>query len=381
MRAVCTLVAILALSWHAVAAWAADPPKAHAKFVAPAALDEQLQSIASVSWSSLPLGRALASLSEAQKIAIVLDRRVDPHAEIKLALPREPLADILRKVAVQSRLAYSQLGPVAYIGPPQTAARLRTLAELRLEEVRRAPQAARRKLLTLRPAGWDDLAEPRQLVAQWAAEADLKLAGGERIPHDLWAAGELPPMTAIDRITLVLAQFDRTFQIEADGRQARVVAMPPSVALSRVYRAPQGAQALADRLVAGLPAAKVVPDKDSVRVAATLEDHEWIEHQLHGTPTRRTQVTPGKEVYQVSIVDARLDNVIQQLGDRLSLEFRWDRAAIDAAKIKTDQLVSFKVQDADVDELLSALFAGTGLSFRRADRVVTIAPHANKPAR
>ena len=98
------------------------------------------------------------------------------------------------------------------------------------------------------------------------------------------------------------------------------------------------------------------------------------QQRLRGKPTEQTTVTAGKEVFQLSVENAALDQVVAQLAERLNLEFDWDRAAIDDAGIAADQLVSVKVKDASLDELVQAVLAGTGLAFRRNDRKISLYP-------
>ncbi len=338
------------------------------------ALDAQLSSAVTVSWSNTPLARALGNMSAAQHIAIVLDRRVDPDQEISLALIQEPLRVVLQRIAQQLHAGYCQYGPVAYIGPPATAKQLRTLAALRLEEVRSLPQPAVRKLLQLRASHWDDLAEPRQLLDALAEEAGVKLLSAEEIAHDLWRAADLPQLSWIDRLTLLAAQFDRTFKIDPKGEHVTLVHVPAKVVLSRTYQAPRQAAELAKRWAEALPAARVTAEEDKVRLDGLLEDHEFVEHRLRGNPTHRTTVAPGTEVYQLSIENAALDKALEQLGQRLGLQLKWDRAAIDAASIAVDQLISVKVKDANLDELLRAILKDTGLTFRRNERAISIYP-------
>jgi hypothetical protein len=341
------------------------------------ALDEQLRSISSVSWTNTPLSRALASLRSAQHIAIILDRRVDPEREIRLDLPREPLANILRKIAQQSQLGYCQLGEISYFGPLATARQLRTVAALRTEEAQSLAAPRSRKLLARAGSHWGDLAEPRAILTAWADEAGVKLVGLEKIPHDLWPAATLPAMSWTDRFTLVAAQFDLTFRIDRDGRQIELVPMPAKAALVRNYRVTGPPAAAAERWVAELPQAVISASGGQVRVEGLLEDHEFIARRLRGTPPRRATTATGKEVYQVSIENAPLEQVTVQLGQRLGLEFKWDRAAIDKAGIAIDQLISIRVENADVDDLLRSVFQGTGLTFERKDRNVHVRPSAN----
>jgi hypothetical protein len=132
------------------------------------------------------------------------------------------------------KLGYCQLGAVAYLGPAETARRLRTIAALRLEDARRLPKDSQRRLLTARSWDWPELAEPRQLAEQLAGQAGLKIANPERIEHDLWPAAELPPLSWVERMTLVLAPFDLTFRFDRRG-QIELVELPADPALVRTY--------------------------------------------------------------------------------------------------------------------------------------------------
>lgn len=337
-------------------------------------LKERLAAPLTIAWDNTPLSRAFAALGKSQHIAILRDRRIDPEQAIELAIDGEPLSEALSKIARQLKVGYCQLGPVAYFGPSETANRLRTLAALRLEEVRRLPAGATRKFLLMRSWHWDRLAEPRELANLLADEVGAKLVDAQKIPHDLWPEADLPPLSWIDRLTLLAAQFDLTFRIEDAGRRVKLVSVPNEVALSRTYLGGRDAQGVARRWALALRAAKIDVVEDRIRVHARLEDHEYLEARLRGTPTRRTTVTAGPETYQLSVENAALDEVIAQLARRLSLEMEWDRAAIDGAGIAVKQLISVKVTEVSLDELLEAVFAGTGLSFRRTDRAVVIRP-------
>jgi hypothetical protein len=349
---------------------AADSPR----WVTGDNLVRQLETPLTLSWDNAPLARALASLSRSQHIAIVRDRRIDPGQPLTLAIDNVPLSEALEKIARHVNAGYCQFGPVAYLGPSEMADRVRTLAALRLDEAQKLPASAMRKFLSMRSSHWANLARPRDLANLLADEAGAKLAGAQRIPHDLWPETDLPPLSVVDRLTLLAAQFDLTFRFLAAGKSVELVPVPDEVILSRTYLAGRDAPGVARRWAQKLPQAKIAASGMKIRVDARLEDHEQIEAALHGKPARRTTVTAGQQTYQLSVERAALDKVVEQLGKQLDLEFRWDRAAIDGAAIAVDQLVSVKVSGATLDELLAAVSAGTGLSFHRTGRLVVIRP-------
>ena len=364
------------LVWSAVVLNVQAEPAGSAKGLT---LQRQLATPISLSWSNTPLRRALESLSAAQKLPIVLDRRVDPDQEVRLTLNQEPLGEALKKIAQKLSVGYCQLGPIAYFGPPAMARQLRTLAAVRLEEVKSLPPDAIRKCLQMRTSHWEELAEPRQILDQLAQEAGMEVIGADQIPHDLWPASDWPLLGWVDRLTLLAAQFDLTFHIEPGGKRVELIPVPTKVALSRTYQAGKQAAALAKRWAKSVPSAHVTSEGNTIRIVGTLEDHELVEQRLRGTPTQRTTVTAGKEVYQLSIENATLGKVIDQLAERLNLEFAWDRPALERANISSDQLVSVTVQNASLDDLLHAVLKGTGLTFRRNDRAVSIFPAEATP--
>ena len=359
---------------------AADTPAERPDFDSGPALVQRLAAPINLAWTRTPAQRALASLSAAQHVAILLDRRVDPDQELTLTLGDETLGQGLEKIARQMGAGYCQFGPVAYLGPVETARRLRTLGALRLEEVRRLPKARSRELLKLRAAHWEMLAEPRAILDEWAHEAGVTVENADAIPHDLWRETDLPALAWIDRVTLLAAQFDLTFTMDPAGKRMRLVPVPQHVAIARTYQVPGKAEPLAQRW------SKALPDQPSRRrgrpgpTGRAAGRPRVRRAEPARRPTRRTRVSAGKEVYQLAVENAALDQVVEQLAARLKLEVQWDRAATERAGIASAQLISVDVKDATLDELLNAVFDGTGLAWRRKDQAISISAAAKAPA-
>lgn len=348
-------------------------------------LEQQLETPLKVSWERTPLARAIEGVAASQRVAIVRDRRIDPTQEITLAINSEPLRAGLTKIAAHCQAGYTQVGSVAYLGPPHVAARIASLAALRADEARQLPPEAREKLLLLRTWQWSAAAEPRSLLADLAAEAGVLIVNPQLIPHDLWPAADLPLLRWVDRLTLLAAQFDLTFTIQDQGRRIELANMPDQVLVARNYAGGRNARGLVHRWQRELPRAKFEVDGEEIRVLASMEDHEQLERRLQGAPARKSTVTRGPQVYTLTVEKTALDRLIdEKLAPGLGLEFSWDRAATTAAGIASNQLVSLQVKDATLDELLAAVFQNTGLQARRqGKRVIVRAPqesHTNSRA-
>src|SRR5262245_37206527 len=76
------------------------------------AIDQALQEKVSVTWSNIPVRRALENLCKAQKLALLLDRRVNPDQKIELHVDNVPLKEALEQIAARLKIGVTLIGPV-----------------------------------------------------------------------------------------------------------------------------------------------------------------------------------------------------------------------------------------------------------------------------
>ena len=299
---------------------------------------EQLAEPVRILWADNPLRPAVEGLSRAGNVAVLIDRRVDPGQKLNISLKDMPLGSALKAIARSCDMDVACLNSVVYLGPPAAAERLGAIAAALEKSVRRLPPATRRKFQQTQRLAWDDLAEPRALLGQLADGAGLEIGGLELVPHDLWAAADLPPMPLSSRLALVAVQFDLALKVAGGGRRLELAPYAEVIRQSGVA----GSRAM--------PKGTVAPQTEP---PAALE---------------RTRVN------RLSIVQKPLGPVLKQLADRLGFQLQMDEKAIAAAGVSLDQLVSVRVENATVDEVLRRLLSSTGLTFHRHGRVVEIVP-------
>jgi len=295
-------------------------------------LGRRLGQKVTVTWQGQQLGAALVRLAEAQGIAVWLDRRVDPSAPIEFTADERPLGEVFAGVAKPRQCAVTAFHGVLYVGPEQTAGELLTLSAAARESLAKAPAKARSRWLKPEPWSFPRLSEPRPFVASLAKSMGVTLHGDERIPHDLWPARELPPMAALDRLVLVLAGFDLTCEISADGRRLHVT--PIKRPLNIRGAAPQR-PAIAKRAAPG------------------------------NTPA-------GERRFTLKIENQPLGRVLDQLAYPLKLQIEWDDSLQQNPAAGREAVVSCDVRQVDLDGLLEALLAPAGLAFERDGKRVKI---------
>jgi hypothetical protein len=303
------------------------------------ALRQKLAEPANLLWSDIALRQALNGLSQNYRVAILLDRRVDPGQKLSLARKGDSLGATLQTIADDCGLGVVLFGNIVYLGPEAAAERLHGLAALLDRDVRRLPTTMKFKYHKLQKLAWEDLASPRDLLTRLAEENGLEISGLDSVPHDLWAAADLPALSLADRLTLIAAEFDLAVRLTEDGKRIQLSPVP-----------------------ANLP--RTPDDRRRLATAASPSKH------LKNKPTNLETTGIGRLVVERKPLDA----VLQELAGRFDLELKIDREAVDAAGIVLDQHVSVHEENTTIDKVLGKLLEQAKLTFRRHGRVVEIFP-------
>lgn len=374
-RSVGTVVVLLDLAWSGTGQLRAADTQT--SWLTGSALHQRLAAPLGVDWSGSPIREALAGLAKAQRVAIYLDRRVDPEQKLEAALRGVPLEEICRQVAESQGLGVTQFGPVIYFGPAEYTSRLRTLAALRAAELGELPAKSAAIFARAEPLRWPDFAEPRRLLADLGSRNGVEVAGLEQVPHDLWAGADLPALSLVDRFTLLAGQFDLTFRFAPDGQSITLVRIPETVTLLRSYPAGRQPDQLIRKWSALAPKSRIEHSGDRIVVEGLLEDHERI--AAAGRPAIRSSAKLGfgdqaDKRFTVRQAQGAWESLLKQLAERLDLTIKIDRKALERAGISPQQPISFSVEEATLDELLDAVLRPAGCTFRRQGNVVEVTP-------
>lgn len=275
----------------------------------------------SVYWPDSPIRDALMRLSKETRVAIFLDRRIDPGMTVDFR-PDDvaPMAELLKDFAATQNLGVASIGSVVYIGPQATAQKIPTLLKMRRDELRKLPRMAVQRFAQRRAPQWETLATPQQLLAEIEQETGVQISGQELVPHDIWPATSLPELSFSERMTLVLAGFNLTYTF-ADG-EIRLMPIPKKMTIAR---------------------------RDNGRVV-------------------KQTVVPGEKRFTLTIKNQPVGPVMKTLSARLNFELMVD----DSAGNKLDELISLDVKEVTRDELLRAVLKPAGLSFRMNGTTVVV---------
>ena len=289
---------------------------------------------ATIHWQGVPLRDAVGRLEKLFDEATFLDRRVDPTERVSLDIKASSVEQVLTPIAAEQGWGVCRLGDIVYLGPADVARQLSGVAAARMEDIAKLPRSQRTTFSRKLSLTWPRLTEPRALVTELVEKNGWRVAGAERIPHDLWSAGELSALTLGEQLTALLIGFDLTFEIRLAERTVRIVTLKRSASPAR-----------ADSL----------PSRPAPQ-----------------TP----ESSPGetKRVYSLRVAEKPVGAVVRELAKRLNWQLEFDEAAIQAAGRSLDARVSFAVENVEQDELLDAVLRAAGLTFRRDGERITVEP-------
>jgi len=336
---------------------------------------------ATIHWQKLPLRDAVARLRGVFDETIFVDRRVDPSKRVSLDAEVGSAIDVLTLIASENDLGVIHFGKAIYLGPVSTSEKLRTLATVRGDEIYALPGNVRSPLERRRELSWPRLTEPRTLIESIVRDRGWRVEGADRIPHDLWPAGSLPPIALAEQLTILLAGFDLTFNVRASDRTIKIVPIDGPITVHRRYRLPETFDQPAAVLQQQFPDARATVENGVAAVDARVEDHDRLAELLAKvkrgrvkTPKPREPKIETKQVYTLRVQDKPVGAVLKELANRLKWQIEFDDAKIRAAGISTDALISFTVENVDQDVVLKELLKPARLDFRREGERIIIIP-------
>ena len=383
----CLRIAAIILALLSTASAPANEP---IEFVSGTAFRRALEQTITPSWDNDNLRDISAGIERAQRISIVLDRRLDPSSSRSLRIGSDTMLGCLQRLAAESDMGATVIGNTAYLGPRGTAESLRTLIALRRQELfdkhGEIPDSRRIALTHPITFRWDDLDQPVDLVRRLASDYSLAVERLDLVPHDLWAAGVLPETIAIEGLTLVLAQFDMTFYFIDRGRGVRIEPFPQQIAIDKAYDPPRGTlpTTALHRWKEEIPGLEARVENDKIVVTGRVELHEIVDRVRRGG--RANDKTASREGSKPKPLDKqKFDGKVQNIPasavlkdlerpERGQLTFEYDRAAFKAAGIDLEKLVSFELKDAKIEDLLKATLDPLGVTFEIQGRTVQLRP-------
>jgi hypothetical protein len=374
------------------AAAAGAPDENQPAFLTGRAFEHTLEKSLSILWQGQNLRDGLQHMSSTHNVAILIDRRLDPGRQLSLQVKTISMRALLNLIATEVGADVSILGNIVYVGPRETAFRLRTVEELLSAELvsgnaspvgtgtSTSPQIRRNfELLKRQTLDWPDLTTPRELLDEIGRRYSLKIESLDQVPHDLWGEATLPSATPTQMLLAVLAQFDLSFKWTTTRDGIRIIKMPAEPRIERRFTLRPGTESgIIHQLKQRMPGLAPRVSGRRVTVTGTVEQLESVEELIH---PERAKVRPtgrktggGIVTFSFDDTNASLNAFMATLAIQADFDFKYDAVAFEKAGIQLDRKFRLSAKELTAEELFHALFDPRNIAFKVEGKTVHLTP-------
>ena len=191
----------------------------------------------------------------------------------------------------------------------------------------------------------------------------------DRLPHDLWVAGNLPPLAVADRLSLLLAGFNLTFDIAEDGSAIRPTGIPEQVSVQRRYSPPGSLATASAKIASDFPNVRIKTEGTRLLVSGTFEDHVRIASLLRGDAVPRPTRPAGEKRYDLK-TESPVGAIVKLLVEREKLQITVDPSVRPLLQSR----VSVEVKQATLRQLLDATLEPAGIRYELAGKSLKLLP-------
>lgn len=305
----------------------------------------------------IPVRDALSAICDGQRLAWMLDRRLNPDSIIHYTAGRVSLSEVLNRSLEPIESQAILLGDTIIVGPMRYVRGLRTLTERQRIELQQfgLPVAKVSELSRQVTWTWDDLTEPREIIRRGIERTSWKLDGLDQVPYDLWGRGALVGMTTGEAMTVILSQYDLQLRWTQNGT-ALVVPIEGPVEISRTLpNFSQDTQTASEQF----PDLQWEQKGSEVRVRGRVEDIDALEKWLKGTARDRTDQTPPKgnwrtRKFTLQVENAPLVDFLNQL-KKQGVPVEWDESELTRSGIDLRQKINISGKGVTAEMLIRDL--------------------------
>lgn len=341
----------------------------------------------SASWSNVEIRAIVQRIRSTQKISIILDRRIDPSLKLKLDIQNLTREQGLKNLASNAHAKTVIVGSNIYIGPEKAVSNLKTLLELKKQELFELAQShpkLKPRMLSLsrrKTFHYQDLDQPSEILKQITDAYQITAKNQELIPHDLWAHSTFSSVNANEALSLLLIQLNLTYQWNEKGTQIELIPIPDSVTIKRTYT-PRG-KLVADvinQLKARFPGIIVVQTGKTLSISTSAEVHKEIETLFNPkTASNRTKLQKPVTIpiqrrkFTLRVKKVPILAVMKKL-EQSGIEFEYDDTKLAGAGIDLRQRVDITVEEANAQTFFDALFSTLNLSYKIEGTKIVLTP-------
>lgn len=292
-----------------------------ATFLSGKKLDRKILQEFSVWWRDGELRDRLMAFSNSEKIAIMLDRRVDPSTLMNVGIEKRTVEQIFWRVSEAAEIGVCRIEDCYYFGPVDTVVALPVALESLSRQAKKVSRRSAVKWTVKRPVRTGQIVATKELIKAIASKHGFTINGLQELPHDLWFSVSLPPTSVLGQMQLMLAGFGKTFKINPDGKSITIIDFPETKSAKRVFavaKRPENSKELAAKFedlrisFRSKSVTAIGPPRQLALLKATLVNQTKSvagQEERFSLDTEADRLTILRTIAQTAKVELKLDSV------------------------------------------------------------------------
>ncbi len=375
-RGILCLLCLLKCSLQADRCWGQTSTES-VSWKSGADLQRELEHPITVTWGGATLRSELTQFANSRGIGVFIDRRIDPETSIDLQIRDRTFEQILWSVADQNDWSVCRIDNLFYLGPAGVAPRFLALWQQQKDQARRTRSSFHRFGTKTENVNWPFLSNPSATLTDLARRHRFEIIPPPKpteradelespLPHDLWPAIELPPLTIDEQVGLLLVGFELWYEVRATKNTIELIPFPIQDTAQITLGPYSQAEQLSLRdLRTEFPDCSIRRERNQFIIRGPVQRLGQINRQLVEsvvTPPSNQPAKAGTAVFTLTTRATRKDLLLAIAND-LQLQLRF--AEGDWAEL--EQIIELAVEKVTLEELLSDVFKGTSLNYQIRD--------------
>jgi hypothetical protein len=308
----------------------------------------------SASWDESPLRAQIRQFAAQRRMAVLLDRRIDPSPTQTYSFADKTAEQIFWAVAEQNDLGITKIDDLLYVGPSETTDRLKHVLAQQKKKLSKIDKTGRKRWLKKIEIRWKD-ATTTDDIETWLQQKGIVIDGS--LPHDVMAAADLPPLPLIDIMGIILAGFDLTCSISSDGSTIQLQEFPPLKTASIRHRVEKGSTITSTRIKKEFPNLKVSGRTANLSIKGPVEDLAGFERWM--VMQQKPNIdSSSPRPFSLKVVATRGD-VLATIASQTGRKLEFDPNCQDILK----ERIKLDLKGVFLDELIQACLEGSELQY------------------
>lgn len=323
-----------------------------------------------------PLRVCLQKTSENTKLALWIDRRVDPNSQVNYpSAPNQAsnelsLSKHVKAICKAAGCDAGIIENVIYVGPAGSLAKVQMDAIVLHNQIsifnKRKNSTSDAQQRTL---DWEELTTPRELLSKIESIWSVSTSG--ELPHDLMHANKIGPSTLATQLTLLAAGFEMRVVCSPDGKLTFEKQGSETRWRANYARKNLNPSAYA-KVKEEFPDGEVKCNNATCTLTGVTEFHIALLNLRPVAPQKTRPAARDQEKYSIPTIQAPIQNVLSQLASRIGLEVTWSAQVTQLERQKIIKLSVDKPQT--IDEILDNLANEHNLKITRSNSAILIEP-------